>query len=162
MNCGVAPHKRTIDQDAIVSHLAIVGHMGIHHEKIIVADSGCNAFLGSPVNGDPLAEDIVVADDRVGDFPFIFQMLWGLAEAGAGVNGVPFSQGQVAGQAGAAFNLAIFPNFDRAVDNREGSNLHTLADLRFRRNDGGRMNSSSSRYRHGSPKRKSLSGQCKG
>ena len=49
---------RRIGQDDVVADPAVVGHMGIGHEEIVIADAGLDRILhGAAVNGGPLAHD---------------------------------------------------------------------------------------------------------
>ncbi len=60
----------------MISYDAIVGHMTVCHNEIAVSD-GRDAVpaLGSAIQTDKLPKDIVVADLKIGQFPFVFKIL---------------------------------------------------------------------------------------
>ena len=63
MNVHMAAQKHAIDQDHSVLHMAVMGHVGIGHEHVLMADSrGVVLFFRAATDGDTFAKDIFVAD----------------------------------------------------------------------------------------------------
>ena len=80
---NMASKSRRIGHDDMVSHDAIVGHVTVCHYEIAISD-GRDAVpaLRSAIQADKLPKDIIVADLKVGRFPFVFKIL-GISSDGA-------------------------------------------------------------------------------
>src|SRR5512139_1843855 len=76
LNMNVAGKTCGVSDNHLVANLTVMGHMGIGHQKIIIAEHRSAAAAGrSPVDGDTLAEGIVIADNDLGAVIFEFQIL---------------------------------------------------------------------------------------
>src|SRR3989338_8291428 len=111
-NNDVAGKRRVVGENGIIMKDAVMGHMGISHEKIAVSYNGFGAFLGAGIEGHIFAEDIPVSDSKITDAAFEFFVLGAAAHHGPGKNfifsadhGVPFN-----GNTGADFRIP--PNLD--------------------------------------------------
>lgn len=59
---AVARYLCTVAEDVVVADLRVVRDMHALHQEVTIADNGLAALMGSTVDDDILADDIVVAD----------------------------------------------------------------------------------------------------
>ncbi len=60
----MAAQENAVDENHIVEDSAVVGHMAVGHEHIVVADArNVIFFFGTSVNSHAFAKDVVVTDD---------------------------------------------------------------------------------------------------
>src|SRR5262249_12921549 len=72
----VAGHSSAVDQHGAVSHHGIVADMRVGHEQGMAAHAGDSAaFDGATVDGDTLADDVVVSHLQAGLFAPIADVL---------------------------------------------------------------------------------------
>jgi hypothetical protein len=110
-----------VGENIVIPHHDIVPDVAADHEEIVVSDQGGFPFVHAAVNGDVLANPVVITKDHVarqGDVE------------GDGL-GVPTDDG------GAA-DSAIFPNDGACEDLGVGLDPAALADHRVLFNDGER------------------------
>ena len=68
-------------QHDMTSHLAIVCHMRVRHQQRVIPDARQRpAALGAPMDGDELANQVVIADMRFGVLAFVLKILRGHAD----------------------------------------------------------------------------------
>ncbi len=64
VDMNVPAEQRAVGDHDVAAQLAIVGDVAAGHEKIVVADARHAVFFfGAPIDRDPFANDVVVADD---------------------------------------------------------------------------------------------------
>ena len=70
VDVDVSAQQRAVGDDDVVAQLAIVGDVAAGHEEVVVAHAGDAVFFfRGAVDGDALADDVVVADDHPGVAP---------------------------------------------------------------------------------------------
>jgi len=63
VNVDVAPQKNAVNEYNVVVETAIVGHMAVGHQQVVVPDARHMFFLFRPtVDGHPLAKGVSVTD----------------------------------------------------------------------------------------------------
>jgi hypothetical protein len=72
-NGHMASQRSRIGQDDMVAYDTVMSDMGIgHNQSVIANDRATSPGRSSAMNGDVLTEDIGVAHDKLGQFPFVF------------------------------------------------------------------------------------------
>src|SRR5262245_18960916 len=65
-----------VSDDIMIAQNTVMSDMAIHHQKVAIADPGYHSTAGRPrIDGNELSNGIVVADDKLAGFPFVFQIL---------------------------------------------------------------------------------------
>ena len=83
---------RRVRHNEMSAQTAIVRHVDIGHEKILVADGGHPTALHCrPIDGDILAEDVVISDDDFRGLAFVPQMLRRSTDRDEGMKLAPFT-----------------------------------------------------------------------
>jgi len=73
----MAAKSRGVGHDDVVANRAVVSDVGVSHDEVVAADAGeASAFDGASVDGDELANDIVVADFETRGLALIADILW--------------------------------------------------------------------------------------
>ena len=67
----VAAQADRVGNHDLVTQDAVVSHMGVGHDQVVVAQLGDGAFVGSPMNCDILADDVAASDDDAGFFAVV-------------------------------------------------------------------------------------------
>src|SRR5439155_17821319 len=75
-------------QYASVADFAVVCHVRVDHEEVVAADARRPGLRGAAVDGDVLAEDVVIADLDAGGFAVVLEVLRAFAQDRAGVDDV--------------------------------------------------------------------------
>jgi hypothetical protein len=100
-----------VGHDDLVSYPAIVGDMGISHDKVALAQNGFSpSFRRGPVNGYEFPNHIVIADDYPGWLASVAQVLRGRADGNKGKQ------------------VAPFPNFAPPLDDHMGFDDRIVSD----------------------------------
>ncbi len=69
VNGDMSAEGDRIRHEDVTSEFAVVGHVGIGHKIIFVSDNCSPVFFGrGPVHGGAFPDNVVVADDQVGLF----------------------------------------------------------------------------------------------
>jgi hypothetical protein len=72
---SVAGKRGIIDENTVTADHAVVTDMDVGHQQVVVADGGFGTILDrTAMNGDALADDIVVADDKTRGLALVFQV----------------------------------------------------------------------------------------
>ena len=72
----VAAERRVVAEDHVVADAAVVRHVGIGHEHVAIADRRlAPAAARAAMDRDELAEDVPLADAKVGFFAFELEVL---------------------------------------------------------------------------------------
>jgi hypothetical protein len=129
-----------VGKNDMVSHLTVVGDVGVGEKKIVGTHAGRGIGVGPAVDGGVFPEDIAITHDEGGRFAGIFQVLGLDANGGEGKELVVIADLGLSVNDNMGVKLAAVaetdPVFDHAV----------RADFRFGAqggpggNDGGRMN----------------------
>ena len=61
----VAAQEGAVGEDAAIADAAVVGDVAAGHEEVAAADDRLEGLRRAAVDGDVLAEDVVVADDDI-------------------------------------------------------------------------------------------------
>ena len=114
----VAAEGRHVRQDDLVADAAIVRHMRIGHQKIVVADAGhAFALHRAAVHGHEFPDHVPVADLEPGRFALVLLVLRSVADRCELVD------------------LVLCADAGRAVDDHMGSHPGARADAHARPND---------------------------
>src|SRR3990172_12801201 len=104
----VPRERRGVREDDGISHDAIVGDVGIGHEQVAVADDRPSSPEGGPaVNGDELAEGVVVADLERRDLPLELEVLGLEPYRGEREDPVALADGGIAGDDGMGLDHGV-------------------------------------------------------
>ncbi len=141
-----------IGENAIASDLAIVGHMAAGHEEVVVRNPRHHGLGRRPVDGNVLAEGIIVADFHAGRFISIAKMLRPLADDRVGKYLVVGAHGQRPNEMRARPDDAAGTEFDRAFDDDKGFDAHICPNFRLRRYQSRRVNPCRWMNGHGQPR----------
>ena len=77
IDADMAAQGGAVGHDDMVPYQAIMGHMYISHEKIVIADTRDTAALdGSAIDGGKFADDISITYFETGRLSGIFHVLW--------------------------------------------------------------------------------------
>ena len=80
-HANMACQTRAIGEYGVVAHLAIVGNMGIGHDKIIVTDNRSRSALRrAPAYGAILPDNIPIPNNEAMITPIETQMLWRITD----------------------------------------------------------------------------------
>ena len=145
---AMAAEQRTVGDDARVTDAAIVSDVGVGHQEIVVADARLPRVRRAPMDGDVLAEDVVVADFEARRFAVVFHVLRRFAEHDAAVDGVITAHVQRTKQVSARTNDAAGPQMNLALDDHVGADLDVVVDLGLRGDQGGGVNAGGFCDRH--------------
>jgi len=92
----VAGDGRIVRENGLVTHLAFVGYVGVAEEEIVIANPSGSIRGGAPMDGGIFAKGVVIPDDELGPFAFVFEVL-GLSPQGREGEGLaPFPDGGIA------------------------------------------------------------------
>ena len=137
----VASQGRGVGQNHVVADVAIVRDVGVSHHQGVAAHAGQSAALdGAAVDGDELANLVVVADFEPGRFAGVGQVLRRHADRAEGKEAI------VCADPGRSFDgdvrnqVAAFAQFDLRTDHAIRADLAGRMNLRARIDNGGGMN----------------------
>jgi hypothetical protein len=81
VNFDVSGQRGSVGHDDVVAHDAVVRHMALRHEQVVVANARhAAASAGPPVQCGKLADDVAFADDEFCPLAGVFQVLWVLTD----------------------------------------------------------------------------------
>ena len=130
VNVNVSGQERVVGDNDVVAQLAVVGHVAAGHEKIMVADSGkAVLFFRGPVDGNALADDVMIADDHFGVAASIADVLRFAADHSAGINVIVTADGHMAHQGDAVFQFGSAADANVRPHNAVGADFHFVVDL---------------------------------
>jgi hypothetical protein len=136
----VAAQQGSIGDNDAIAQMAIVPDVTIGHEEIVGADRGFSLRRCRSVHGDMLAKHILVADGQLGGRTRIFQVLRSVSDHRARMENVAPPDARGAGEMGMRAHAILRPEFDAAVDDREGSHFDRGVNFCIRVNNGAGMN----------------------
>ena len=121
----------------IVFHTAVVGHMGIRHQQVVVAYAGnpASAF-GAAVQGRIFANGVVVAYFKPGFFSVEFEILRFSAHTGIRMDVVVAAKPGVALDGRKSVHPGSFPNHHMIFNYRARSDDDLVGQFRSRGDDG--------------------------
>ena len=74
---NVSGQRRSIGHDHVITHMTIMRHMDISHQKIMMSKRGHTTPECCPsVDGDIFTQDIVIPDNNTRRFIPILEVLW--------------------------------------------------------------------------------------
>lgn len=138
---AVSAQQGAVGQEAAITDVTIVGHMGVGHEVIVAADPRGPGMRGAPMHRHMFAENIVLADLHAGWLVLVVGVLRPFAEDGAGEDRVARSHCQRTDEIGMRLDDAAWSNLDAAFDDCMGSNLDVIGQIGLRRDQRRRMDS---------------------
>ena len=70
------PEGRTVTEDGLASHQAIMGYMGIGHKNVVVTNAGAPpTTTGTSINRHKLAKNVALANDNTRSLTPAFKIL---------------------------------------------------------------------------------------
>src|SRR5947209_16313697 len=114
-------------------------HMAIGHEIIAIADASDPRVDRAAVDRDAFPKDVVVADFQASRLSLVLQVLRPLSQNRAGEDLVLSTHNQRADQVSVRPNDTAGTDSNWPFQNRIRTDLSSLTDLRFRRQDRRRM-----------------------
>ena len=124
-----AEHGVVGHEDAVAEH-AIVAEMDVGHQVVVRSDPGEPSFLiAAAVDGDCLAEDVVIADLDARGLPLVRVILGLAADDRKRMNDVVLSQGRVADQADMCDQPRAPADLDVGPDHAVRPDLDIVGDL---------------------------------
>ncbi len=88
-DCNVAAERGSVSENDVVADATIVGDVGVGHDQGVAAHAGeAAAFYRAAIDGDELANFVVVADLQAGGFSRVSQVLRRHTEGGEGENAI--------------------------------------------------------------------------
>ena len=137
----VARQGRRIGHYQMTTEVAVVRHMDVGHQKILVADGGHPPTLNRPsIDGHIFSDDVVVADDHSSRLPPVLKMLRRGPDRGKGIHVTPVSD------LGPPINIHMgdqpgpAADSDMLADHRVRADGDVLGQLRVGMDDGCGMN----------------------
>jgi len=137
LNIGVPCDHDVIGQDDPVADDGVVRDVGHGHEKAVITDGGLRPFTGPTVQGDPLAEDVAIADLEVAGAAGPGNVLGREPEHGPGEHLVILSEAGAGCDDGVGTDGAAVTDDGIGLDDRKGADCDVGADFRFGVDDGG-------------------------
>src|SRR5438105_1560970 len=117
-----------------------MGDVGIGHDQVVIAYAGKRAALRrAAIDGDELADGVVIANFEARRFPRIAQILWREADRGKRKKAVAAADLRGTFQSYVRKQLATFPQLDMGTDHAIGANLAGRGNFVPRVDDGGGM-----------------------
>lgn len=139
-NEAMAGDGGEVGHDDVVTETGVVSDVGVGEEVVVGAEAGDAAILGGAMDGDALAEGVVVADFDAGEAAGPFEVLGFEADGGEGVDFVFEAETGVAADNDMGMEAAAGAEFDMFPNDAVGADLAGLADAGARMNDGGGVN----------------------
>ena len=135
----MAGQKRPSGNDRIVPQPAIMRHMRMLHEIIIVADNRGTLSLCPAVNLAVLAHGIAVTDPEKTSFTRVREVLRGVADDRPHMDFIVFADFGPAAEYGVGKNPRSASNPDSAVNHNIGADVNAGVNVGLRGNNGCRM-----------------------
>ena len=123
---------RSVADDASVSKEDVVCHVHTLHQQVVAADNGTSLGGSATVDGDILADDVVVADFGSGFFPAELKVLGNGTDDGSGENAVSVADTRPAEDGDGVHEHVVVADDHIGVDEAEGTDFAVLSDFRFR------------------------------
>jgi len=136
----IAGQQSPTGNDRVITDLAVMRHMGVVHEEIVVADNGGAAFGGTAVDLTVFANDIAVADLEETLPAFVGDVLRDVPNDRAHVDFVVFADVTITGEHGMGQDAGAATDPYRAVNHDVGADISLGMDLGARVNQSGWVN----------------------
>ena len=123
-----------VGQHNVIANLAVMSHMRIDHEKVLVADTCYHPTAAGPgVERGELANDVVVADGEDTVLALVLLILRDGADAGELKNAVLTADGGATFDDRVRSNLGVLADPHLRTNHRVGANLHAAIEFCSRR-----------------------------
>ncbi len=119
----VAAQHRIVRQDDTVAQPAVVGHVAVGHQEVVVADDRGGFGGGTPVNLNAFAKHVAVADSNVGLGAAVGQILGRVADDRSAMDLVAFAYLRPAHDHRMRQQTCSRPDLHRPVDDDIGVEL---------------------------------------
>ena len=119
----------------MVADDAVVGDVGVGQHPVVVADAGdAAAAAGAAVDGDELAEQVVLADFQLGAFAGVLLVLRVAADGGVADEAVALADAGRSGDGSMRADVATIADAHDRADQGERADAHVLAEGRLPKN----------------------------
>src|SRR5476651_1420198 len=137
VNRDVPAKRGVIGKNAAIADHAVMGDVSIHHQQIIIADTGdFSALSGAAVNGHTLANTVAMADFNPGRFTSILQVLIHFADSGELIDLIIFTDSGDTINHNMGFQYRTGTDFHLRANKAKRANMHSGMDNSARFNDG--------------------------
>ena len=130
------------NKNTVISHCAIVSHVGVGHKQGIAADL-CNplaAGFGASVDGGTFTHCHIVSKFHIGHFSVEFEVLRNGSHNGPRENAAVFAHLHIVENGGVGKDFAVVSDFDEFVNISVRAHFHIFAEFGIRVDAGKRMN----------------------
>lgn len=125
-----------IGHNNMVAEPAIMRHMHVGHQNALGSKRGHAPSLdSSPIDRDIFADDVVMADDDLGGFPFISKVLWRPSNRRKRMHFIPLPDFRPPIDNRMGEEPAPLSDHDMLPHDAERPNFHVLIEVRLRMND---------------------------
>ena len=132
----VAAERRHVAEDGVVADVAVVRHVHVGHEDVVIADArDAAAARGAAVHGDELAKDVAGADRQPGVLAVELEILRNLADRRERVDLAVVAELGSAVDHRRGADAAVRAGAHQRPDDRVGADRRAAADLRARVDD---------------------------
>lgn len=135
----MAGQQGVVGERAIIANLAIVGYVTTHHEKITVTDARNPRLRCATMNGDVLANDIVISDLNAGRLVAVFVILGSAPDNYITTEEIVFTDDTRPDDMTMGPNNCAVAYRDRAVNNRVWADTHFAFEFDLVRNNSSRV-----------------------
>ena len=133
---AVAGNLRTITEHAVVAHHRIVADVGSFEQEVMATDLRHAVAVGTTVDDDILADDVVVADLHIRLSATEVEVLRQGSDDGALMDLVALTDARAVADGDEGEDDAVVTDLHVVLDIHEGEYLTVVADLRLGRNLG--------------------------
>ncbi len=135
----IAGQQSPAGYDRMIADLAVMRHVRMMHEEIVVADDSGAAFDGAAVDLTVFTDDVAVADLEKTLLTFVGEVLRDMPDDRAHVDFVVLADFASASEHSGGQDSGAATDLDRAVDHDIGANIGFGVDLGARVNQSGWM-----------------------
>lgn len=139
LNLDISAQKNAVDHDDMVAKGAVMPHVAVSHEEIIVSDDRGGTFSGSSVDGDVFPDFVSMAQGKMGNRTAVCEVLWGASQDTACMNLVLFSKGRMSREMTMGADDAACSDPNMFVNDGVGANPDIGTELGRRVDDRGGM-----------------------
>ena len=130
MHMHMSTQQHTIHKDHVVGDVAVVGHMAVRHEHVVIADPSDSVFLlGAAIHGHAFPENVVVTNSDLSLRILPADVLWIAANDAVRGKAVLHSDPCLAGQYNMTRQDRLVTDLHIGTNETEGANLYPLPDF---------------------------------
>lgn len=120
----MAGEQGAIGDNIVIPQDRVVAYMAVSHQKVVVSNAGVVAEFVRPMDGDMLAENIVIPDREARGSSVVFYILRGISDHCSGMEHIVGADQCVARQMNMGTNSASRSEAHMCIDDCERSDLN--------------------------------------